>query len=82
MFNKDIWPILLVVIHNIEDEQSEINHLGEILITFRFSQIINQLKIYTIICNSHFVLIFAYNSTVLIATAFILQISYPSIKRH
>ena len=32
--------------------------------------------IYIIICNSHFVLIVAYNSTASIATAFILQISY------
>ena len=36
MFNKDIWPIWLVVIHCIVDEQSETNCLGEILITIRW----------------------------------------------
>ena len=46
MFNIGIWPICLVVIHRIMDEQSETNHLVEISITIGFNQMVNQLKIY------------------------------------
>ena len=38
-----IWPILLLVIHCIVDEVSEINRFGEILIRIEFSQMVNQL---------------------------------------
>ena len=33
-----VWPILLLVIHYIVDEVSEIDHFGEILIRIEFSQ--------------------------------------------
>ena len=38
-------------------------------------------EIYNILCDGHFILIFAYNLTIPIAMAFILQILYPSIMR-
>ena len=43
MFYTAIWPILLLVIHCIVDEVSEIDHFGEILIRIEFSQVVNQL---------------------------------------
>ena len=39
MVNNGIWPAL---IHRIVNEQSETNHLGEILITIGFSQMVDQ----------------------------------------
>ena len=43
MFYIAIWPILLLVIHCIVDEVSEIAHFGEILIRIEFSQMVNLL---------------------------------------
>ena len=43
MFYIAIWPLLLLVVHYIVDEVSEIDHFGEILITIEFSQVVNQL---------------------------------------
>ena len=43
MFYIAIWHIVLLVIHCIVDEVSEINHFGEILIRIEFSQMANQL---------------------------------------
>ena len=43
MFYIAIWPILLLVIHCIVDEVSEINRFGEIVIRIEFSQMVNQL---------------------------------------
>ena len=43
MFYTAIWPILLLVIHCIMDEMSEIDRFGEILIRIEFSQVVNQL---------------------------------------
>ena len=43
IFYIAIWPILLLVIHCIVDEVSEINHFGEILIRIELSQVVNQL---------------------------------------
>ena len=41
MFYIAIWPIL-VVIHDIVDEVSEIDHFGEIFIRVEFSQVVSQ----------------------------------------
>ena len=43
MFYIAIWPILLLVIHCIVDEVSEIDYFSEILIRIEFSQMVNQL---------------------------------------
>ena len=36
-----IWPIILLVIHFIMDEMSEIDHFGEILIKIELSQVVD-----------------------------------------